>query len=56
MIGIGQCESKSGTPTPLPPQNPHTNFSPVPRNQIDQVNATAGCLLIFKVPEVSFCF
>ncbi|KAK6624877.1 hypothetical protein RUM44_011741 [Polyplax serrata] len=51
VVGIGQCESKSSTPTPQPPQSPHTNFSPVPRNQIDQVNATAGCLLVFKVPE-----
>lgn len=52
--GIGQCESKSETPTPSPPQRPSNNYSPVPRNQIDQVNATAGKLLVFKVPEVSF--
>lgn len=52
MQGIGQCESKLEAPVPAPPQSPQENFSPLPRNQIDQVNATVGRLLVFKVPEV----
>lgn len=44
--GIGQCEEK--------PEKPATeNFSPIPRNQVDHINATAGELLVFKVPDVS---
>lgn len=51
MQGIGQCESKPEIPVP---QTPQENFSPAPRNQIDQVNATVGRLLVFKVPEDTF--
>ena len=30
------------------------NYPPVPRNQVDRVNATFGHLLIFKVPSDTF--
>lgn len=33
-------------------EEPKMNFPPVPRNQVDHVNATVGQLLVFKVPEV----
>ncbi|XP_054010632.1 dystroglycan 1-like isoform X1 [Hylaeus anthracinus] len=53
--GIGQCEDTS---RPEPPkvstQEPKSNISPVPRNQVDLVNATVGQLLVFKVPEDTF--
>lgn len=35
-------------------QEPKSNFPPVPRNQVDLVNATVGQLLVFKVPEVRY--
>ncbi|KZC06723.1 PREDICTED: dystroglycan-like [Dufourea novaeangliae] len=53
--GIGQCEDMN---RPEPPkvstQEPKSNFPPVPRNQVDLVNATVGQLLVFKVPEDTF--
>lgn len=50
--GIGQCEEKQEVPVAPPKAHP-TNFSPIPRNQVDHINATEGELLIFKVPDVS---
>lgn len=35
-------------------QEPKSNFPPVPRNQVDLINATVGQLLVFKVPEDTF--
>lgn len=52
---IGPCV-KTDTPKPkLTRPTPHMtkNFPPVPRNQVDRVNATIGQLLVFKVPVVS---
>lgn len=52
---IGPC-FKTETPKPkLSKPTPHMtkNFPPVPRNQVDRVNATIGQLLVFKVPVVS---
>lgn len=51
--GIGQCEdmNQSGIPK-VHTEEPKVNFPPVPRNQVDHVNATVGELLVFKVPEV----
>ncbi|XP_026675143.1 dystroglycan isoform X2 [Ceratina calcarata] len=53
--GIGQCEDIT---RPEPPkvstQEPKSNFPPLPRNQVDLVNATVGQLLVFKVPEDTF--
>ncbi|XP_076637441.1 uncharacterized protein LOC143349794 isoform X2 [Colletes latitarsis] len=53
--GIGQCED-IGRPEPpkVFTQEPKSNFPPVPRNQVDMVNATVGLLLVFKVPEDTF--
>ncbi|KAG7203038.1 hypothetical protein KM043_010163 [Ampulex compressa] len=56
-LGIGQCEEMN-QPEPIVPkvftQEPRTNVPPVPRNQVDHVNATVGQLLVFKVPEDTF--
>lgn len=52
---IGPC-SISDTERPLvpkPTQQMSKNYPPVPRNQVDRVNATIGHLLVFKVPLVS---
>lgn len=52
---IGPC-LKIELPKPKPPKpTPHMtkNYPPVPRNQVDRVNATIGQLLVFKVPTVS---
>lgn len=52
---IGPC-LKIDIPKPKPPKpTPHMtkNYPPVPRNQVDRVNATIGQLLVFKVPSVS---
>lgn len=53
---IGPC-LKTELPKPkIPKPTPHMtkNYPPVPRNQVDRVNATIGQLLVFKVPAVSF--
>lgn len=53
---IGPC-LKIELPKPKPPKpTPHMtkNYPPVPRNQVDRVNATIGQLLVFKVPSVSW--
>lgn len=50
--GIGQCEQKPDKPVP-PPKSP-TNFSPIPRNQVDHINVTVGELLVFRVPDDTF--
>lgn len=48
--GVGSCTSLD---VPPPPKTPVQNFAPVPRNQVDHLNATVGQLLVYKVPEVS---
>lgn len=51
--GIGQCEEMNRPEVPkVFTEEPKVNFPPVPRNQVDHVNATVGQLLVFKVPEV----
>lgn len=51
--GIGQCEDMNRPEVPkVSTEVPKVNFPPVPRNQVDHVNATVGQLLVFKVPEV----
>lgn len=51
--GIGQCEDMTRPEVPkVSTQEPKSNFPPLPRNQVDLVNATVGQLLVFKVPEV----
>lgn len=51
--GIGQCEDMNRPEEPkVSTEEPKANFPPVPRNQVDHVNATVGQLLVFKVPEV----
>lgn len=51
--GIGQCEEKPELPV-APPKASPTNFSPIPRNQVDYINATVGELLVFRVPDDTF--
>lgn len=51
--GIGQCEEKPEPPV-SPPKAFPTNFSPIPRNQVDHINATVGELLVFRVPDDTF--
>lgn len=51
---IGTC-SKPDTIKPTEPKpTPHLmkNYPPMPRNQVDRVNATVFQLLVFKVPSV----
>lgn len=51
--GIGQCEDINRPEVKqVSTEEPKVNFPPVPRNQVDHVNATVGQLLVFKVPEV----
>ncbi|XP_029165409.1 dystroglycan isoform X2 [Nylanderia fulva] len=53
--GIGQCEDMNRPEEPkVSTEEPKTNYPPVPRNQVDHVNATVGQLLVFKVPEDTF--
>ncbi|KAK2582896.1 hypothetical protein KPH14_008970 [Odynerus spinipes] len=53
--GIGQCEDMSQPEVPkVHTEEPKVNFPPVPRNQVDHINATVGQLLVFKVPEDTF--
>ncbi|CAL7949940.1 unnamed protein product [Xylocopa violacea] len=53
--GIGQCENMNRPEAPkVSTQEPKSNFAPLPRNQVDLVNATVGQLLVFKVPEDTF--
>ncbi|KAK0080102.1 hypothetical protein PV326_008336 [Microctonus aethiopoides] len=53
--GMGQCETMNEPDTPkIPTQEPKTNFPPLPRNQVDHINATVGQLLVFRVPEDTF--
>lgn len=53
--GIGQCEDMSQPEIPkVHTEEPKVNFPPVPRNQVDHINATVGQLLVFKVPEDTF--
>ncbi|XP_037915714.1 dystroglycan isoform X4 [Hermetia illucens] len=50
---IGPCQK---LPAVKPKPTPHMtkNFPPVPRNQVDRVNATINQLLVFKVPYDTF--
>lgn len=51
---IGTCQMKVEIPkTKLTPQVTK-NYPPVPRNQVDRVNATVGHLMVFKVPQDTF--
>ncbi|XP_077278186.1 uncharacterized protein LOC143906183 isoform X2 [Temnothorax americanus] len=53
--GIGQCEDMKRPEVPkVSTEEPKVNLPPVPRNQVDLVNATVGQLLVFKVPEDTF--
>lgn len=54
--GIGHCEHMNQPETPRIPEieKPKTNYPPVPRNQVDQINAVVGQLLTFRVPEDTF--
>lgn len=55
--GLANCEVP-GKPDvqPGPPMSPDVekNYPPIPRNQVDHINATVGMLLLYKVPEDSF--
>ncbi|XP_075215938.1 dystroglycan [Lycorma delicatula] len=46
--GKGQCEEGKAPPPKL------KNYPPIPRNQVDRLNATVGELLVYAVPEDSF--
>ncbi|XP_052893873.1 uncharacterized protein LOC128301435 [Anopheles moucheti] len=50
---IAQC-TKPTIPKAKPTQSISRNFAPQTRNQVDQVNATVGHLLVFKVPADTF--
>ncbi|XP_054740796.1 uncharacterized protein LOC129246213 isoform X1 [Anastrepha obliqua] len=50
---IGACQ-KSHIIKPKPTTHIATNVPPLPRNQVDRVNATVGHLLVFKVPSDTF--
>ncbi|XP_059609916.1 uncharacterized protein LOC132257147 [Phlebotomus argentipes] len=50
---IGPCQ-KQAVPKAKPTPTISKNFPPVPRNQVDRVNATVGQLLIFQVPQDTF--
>lgn len=52
---IGPCSvaDVNRSSVPKPTQQMSKNYPPMPRNQVDRVNATVGHLLVFKVPLVS---
>uniref|UniRef100_A0A336M1T5 Dystroglycan 1 n=1 Tax=Culicoides sonorensis TaxID=179676 RepID=A0A336M1T5_CULSO len=50
---VGNCK-KSTTRGNVPTNAPTKNFPPVPRNQVDRVNATVGQLLVYRVPLDTF--
>lgn len=50
--GTGACQAPPSTPVAPALPNLPDNFSPIPRNQIDQLNAQIGKLLVYKVPDV----
>ncbi|XP_061501539.1 uncharacterized protein LOC1274848 isoform X4 [Anopheles gambiae] len=50
---IAQC-TKVTPPKVKPTQSIQRNYAPQTRNQVDQVNATVGHLLVFKVPVDTF--
>lgn len=52
---IGQCSIAETTPPIVVKPTPHLtkNHPPLPRNQVDRVNASIGRLLVYKVPPVS---
>ncbi|XP_036332138.1 uncharacterized protein LOC118743513 isoform X2 [Rhagoletis pomonella] len=50
---IGSCQ-KTHLTKPKPTTHISTNVPPLPRNQVDRVNATVGHLLVYKVPSDTF--
>lgn len=52
---IGQCSKPETVKPIIPKPTPYMTkkHPPVPRNQVDRVNASIGQLLVFKVPAVS---
>lgn len=53
--GLANCEAPSKPdvqPGPPVSSDVEKNYPPVPRNQVDHINATVGMLLSYKVPEV----
>lgn len=50
---IGGCRKMDATAT-KPPTISSKNLPPVPRNQVDRVNATVGHLLVYPVPPDTF--
>lgn len=52
---IGTCFKPETIKPTAPKPTPHLmkNYPPMPRNQVDRVNATINQLLVFKVPSVS---
>lgn len=53
---IGTCSKPETAKPPIAKPTPHLtkNYPPVPRNQVDRVNATIYQLLVFKVPSDTF--
>lgn len=53
---IGTCSKPETVKPPIAKPTPHLtkNYPPVPRNQVDRVNATLFQLLVFKVPSDTF--
>lgn len=55
---IGTCSKPETVRPTVAKPTPHImkNYPPMPRNQVDRVNATINQLLVFKVPSVSILF
>lgn len=53
---IGPCLKVESPKAKVPKPTPHTtkNYPPMPRNQVDRVNASVNQLLVFKVPVDTF--
>jgi hypothetical protein len=51
---IGPCLKQASAKPTKPTQGITKNFAPVPRNQVDRVEAMVNQLLVFKVPSVNF--
>lgn len=49
---IGTCSNTIKPTAPKPTPHLIKNYPPMPRNQVDRVNATVYQLLVFKVPTV----
>lgn len=55
--GLANCEVQTkpeSQPGPPISTDVEKNYPPIPRNQVDHINATVGMLLNYKVPEDSF--